>query len=250
MSTPYPPHQPYPAPAPAQQAPHQMPPQVSPQTPPPADGKNYYYSTKSRRWLCINKHDTTHPQDPRQPRPWANFTQAWSKGHTYRWVFTGRASRSEYWWVVLSLDLVVLLISIPIGIFIFNLIIKEISSRPSDEAQLFFAMTLPLFLMIFAFISAIPMFLLFIAAFLMTLSLFLRRLQDAGFSPWWALLCLGGLADTIFIPTLASIGIILPGIVGTCCSLALFIMLLMPSKNPQLTPQPIYPPPNQQTLTY
>ena len=92
--------------------------------------------------------------------------------------FSGRASRSEYWWFQLGVVLVYLIVAILLTLSAFCL--------PDTLVSL---------------VSMLP-FVLAVALFIPTLSVMVRRLHDAGFSGWWVLLCfipyIGGLVIFIF----------------------------------------------------
>jgi len=91
--------------------------------------------------------------------------------------FTGRASRSEYWWFILAFAIVYLVISTIESVFIFSAIFDDILNDPysysaSDAIKDSFLM---------------PSFLFCIAMTIGMFSLVARRLQDRGHSGWWQL---------------------------------------------------------------
>ena len=87
-------------------------------------------------------------------------------------VFTGRARRSEYWWVMLFL----VAVSIPVG-FVDLVVFPDLT---------------------LAFGAGPVSFLYLIAIFLPGLSLQVRRFHDVGFSGWWVLLAFIPIAGSVF----------------------------------------------------
>lgn len=91
--------------------------------------------------------------------------------------FSGRASRSEYWWYQLSLFLLLVIVSI------LSSLLFGSSQSPSV-------------------VPALLVGLVFLALCLPSLAVLIRRLHDAGFCGWWVLLnCVpyvGGLAVFVF----------------------------------------------------
>jgi uncharacterized membrane protein YhaH (DUF805 family) len=106
-------------------------------------------------------------------RPHATWAQAhrwWLKN---MWVFNGRASRSEYWWVMLTVSIVSLAVSAVDSFF------------GSGSAQAGFSEEMSLSssqAIIFAVATVINLILT-----VCTVSLIVRRLHDRNLSGWWLL---------------------------------------------------------------
>ena len=89
--------------------------------------------------------------------------------------FTGRASRSEYWWFILALFIVSLVIGIIEGIIITAIVFDDILNDPLSTpniAQYWYLM---------------PSSLFYLAMTIGMFSLAARRLQDRGHTGWWQL---------------------------------------------------------------
>lgn len=110
--------------------------------------------------------------------------------------FSGRSTRSDFWWVVLAHYLVLI-----IGMAVFALLIGVTGGFQDASSQPGFAITM-IGLLLFSIYS--------LAAIVPSLAIQVRRLRDAGYH--WAFIFLG------FIPYLGGI--------------ILFIFNLMPSKQP------------------
>lgn len=126
-----------------------------------------------------------------QPLYGASFGQAVSRFFKKYATFSGRASRSEYWWVQLFLWL----ISIVPGI-----LIAAGSADAASNGQYVTSNALGVIGLVLAFLIAI-------ATVIPTLALTWRRLHDANLSGWFYLL------------------ILVPGVGG----LIIFILSLLPS---------------------
>lgn len=96
-------------------------------------------------------------------------------------AFKGRASRSEYWWFSLFSLLVFILGGVPLIVIAANQ--QDAGLRPEDS---------PAFIVFAALLG-----LCFLALFLPTLSVSVRRLHDLDWSGWWYL--------TLLVPYLGSI---------------------------------------------
>lgn len=110
--------------------------------------------------------------------------------------FTGRASRSEYWWFQLFV-----IISIVVIALILTIVAKVITNDP-DVAML---------------IIFIPLGLLYLAILLPIIGLVVRRFHDRDMSGWWYLLfvALGFVPIVSFVSSVAMIVIAaLPGTPG------------------------------------
>lgn len=119
------------------------------------------------------------------PLPGATFGEAVKRYFKKYAVFSGRASRSEYWWTQLFL----VLVSLVLGIFV----MLGSSTTPSGAVSFNgFGVLVIIIASIWALATIIP-----------SLALLVRRLHDANFSGWFVLLNLipGG-SFVVFIFTL------------------------------------------------
>ena len=89
--------------------------------------------------------------------------------------FTGRASRSEYWWFALAYFIVAIVIGTIEFIFTFATVFDDIYNDPySTPNSLKYWYLMPSYLLTYAMMIGL-------------LSLAARRLQDRGISGWWQL---------------------------------------------------------------
>ena len=120
-----------------------------------------------------------------------DFKTAVREGLRNTFTYEGRASRSAFWFMQLFIALIC-------GVFpnLFVLVLYSINNDPNFVSGIIDA-------------SALALFLLFVGAFLVTLSSTIRRLHDIDFSGWWFLLIivpLGGIFLIIFACTSARPG--------------------------------------------
>jgi uncharacterized membrane protein YhaH (DUF805 family) len=130
---------------------------------------------------------------PAQPSPPAldmphygiSFIDAIKRGFKKYATFSGRASRSEYWWWALFSFIVYLVLLVPA--YVLGITTSSDGGRTPGAA----AIPLIILLVVFYLLMIVP-----------TLALTVRRLHDAGYSGWLALLMLvpyvGGLILLIF----------------------------------------------------
>ncbi|MCF0191361.1 MAG: DUF805 domain-containing protein [Marinilabiliaceae bacterium] len=97
------------------------------------------------------------------------FIEAIKTCYSKSFTFSGRASRSEFWWFYLAT-------------IIISYVVSAICGTGSTTA---------------IFISCA---ITFVLTFFPSLAVSVRRLRDAGFSPWWLLIALTGIgAIVLFI---------------------------------------------------
>ncbi|QRZ62182.1 DUF805 domain-containing protein [Rothia sp. ZJ932] len=126
-----------------------------------------------------------------KPRPHVGFGQAHKNWFKYMFHFSGRASRSEYWWVQLSMGLVLMLLLIgSVATFVAGIPTSDSSGELTDAGVV--AM-----LTGFGFYTALLLVALIFSV--LTLGLGFRRLQDAGFPGWLYLLSFVGLSIVPFV---------------------------------------------------
>lgn len=103
-----------------------------------------------------------------------SFGEAIKRGFSHYATFTGRASRSEYWWWMLFCYIlsVAIMLIFPVNFADFD---------PSDVASVSRLYSSPAY---------IVSYLVGLALFLPNLSVSIRRLHDTGRSGWWVLLSL------------------------------------------------------------
>lgn len=93
------------------------------------------------------------------------------------WVFSGTATRSEYWWFSLIYFLVLaLLAALGIGCMVIYIVFAKITTQTNE------------YLLVSLFL--LPTYLYMIVTFPPVIGVQLRRLHDIGFSEWWFLIAL------------------------------------------------------------
>lgn len=115
------------------------------------------------------------------PRPQVGFLQAIRNNFKYLFHFSGRASRTEFWYAYLTWFILLL---VAVGVFIFALVLLSAAQAGQaggtiEDPSLAVALVLLSYLLM-----AFLMFLFSVG----TLSLTWRRLQDAGFHGAFAIL--------------------------------------------------------------
>lgn len=119
------------------------------------------------------------------PRPVVGFAEAVRKNFKYMFHFSGRASRTEFWYAYLAWTLITVLISaIAFGIFFVTLATQPMESSNGAPPDAFIIALLVMYGLIIA---------VSIAMLVATLGLGWRRLHDAGFPGALWLLTLVGL---------------------------------------------------------
>ncbi|MEM9106836.1 MAG: DUF805 domain-containing protein [Pseudomonadota bacterium] len=111
-------------------------------------------------------------------------------------TFSGRASRSEFWWFMLFLVLYVVVV---IALF---LVLGGAGAIQSGSADALFSGTL--------LIVSIAAGLFWLALILPTIAVFVRRFHDVNLSGWWYLACI----VATFIPFIGGLISLAPYIVG------------------------------------
>lgn len=108
------------------------------------------------------------------PLPGATFGQAVSRFYGRYSTFSGRASRSEYWWVSLYFGIVMAIGAVVAGVSAAAATVPGAAAEPSP----------------FTTLVLVVLFFFLAASFVPSLALNARRLHDAGFSGWLQLVCL------------------------------------------------------------
>lgn len=133
---------------------------------------------------------STYGQDPRyghvdvqehsrsKPRPKVGFKQAIRNYFKYMFHFTGRASRSEFWWVQL-LWLIIYVLVIAVGVTFIILSAQAMPPAGPGESPLELTATEAGFLTSF-FGTYFGILILLLVQFITTLGLNWRRVQDTG----------------------------------------------------------------------
>lgn len=121
-----------------------------------------------------------------KPRPHVSYAEAHRNWFKYMFHFSGRASRSEYWWVQLTLGLILTtLIVLTVVLFLSAALSTDADGNLTDSGAGALVSSFILYLLIFVVALAIS---------IMTLALNWRRMQDAGFPGWITLLNFFGLS--------------------------------------------------------
>lgn len=121
-----------------------------------------------------------------QPLPGATFGQAVHRFFRKYATFSGRASRSEFWWVVLFLGIVT---AVYIGAFFIALTASgQLETWSSGAAEI--VTSGPLMSILFVLWSLWSLFII-----IPWLALAARRLHDVNMSAWWLLLYLTGIGS-------------------------------------------------------
>lgn len=123
-----------------------------------------------------------------QPLPGATFAQAVGRFYGRYATFSGRASRSEYWWVSLYMSGVLMVASFLLGIAL------------GDETQ---ATGAPTGVSPFATMVLVITGFFIAASLVPALALNARRLHDANLSGWVQLVCLVPSAGSVVMMVLA-----------------------------------------------
>ena len=150
--------------------------------------------------------------------------------------FTGRASRSEYWWFILAFAIVYIVISTIETVFIFATLFDDIYNDPYSYSYSSSDALKDTFLR--------PGFLFLLTMMIGLLSLNARRLQDRGHTGWWQLAnlipdilslilyfnLLASIFDGSSINIGALIGTIIFGIIGFGTWVTMIVFLCLPPK--------------------
>ena len=130
----------------------------------------------------------THPDDA--PTPGVGMREAVRLFFKKYAQFSGRASRSEYWWVALFTGLVTLVLYVP-GIILASVggvLMTETSSSGAGVAMLVIGIVLIGLVVLFALAILVP-----------SIAIAVRRLHDANFSGLFYLLSLAGLSIVVLV---------------------------------------------------
>ena len=136
--------------------------------------------------------------------------------------FSGRSSRSDYWWVVLCNILITLplnlIVVVPFMAAVFNYMAELEYGYTPNPGDIFALSGLSIF---FLFVLGI----FYLATFIPSLAITVRRLKDANFH--WAFIFLGvGPSILCFIPILDIIGLL----IAVPCWIVLLVLLCQGSK--------------------
>ncbi|WP_324288047.1 DUF805 domain-containing protein [Agrococcus sp. SL85] len=132
-----------------------------------------------------------------QPLVGASFGQAVRRFFRQYVGFSGRASRSEFWWAMLLVQLIVLPATILLVVASLGTVPAIIAAAATeDEAAIGVAVTT---MIGSTFLASGVVLLVSLALTLPLLALYWRRLQDAGFHGAWSLLSLVSLGIVPFV---------------------------------------------------
>ena len=120
-----------------------------------------------------------------QPLYGATFGEALRRFFAKYATVSGRASRSEYWWVVLALGLINL---------VFSILFTVSGGTPGADGSVSLNPALIIIISLWGLFN--------LAVIIPTIALTVRRLHDGNFSGWLYLLTLVGLSIVVFILTL------------------------------------------------
>ncbi len=135
-----------------------------------------------------------------QPLHGASFGQATKRFFQGYARFSGRASRSEFWWAVLFATIVSLVAQVPFWVAWFVFMMRAVAlesgspSSPSSAPPADMVASMGAMLVWMALLLLVSL-----ALFLPSLALMWRRLQDAGFHGALSLLSIAGLGIVPFI---------------------------------------------------
>ncbi|MCO1339831.1 hypothetical protein BJH93_13155, partial [Kocuria polaris] len=140
-----------------------------------------------------------------QPLYGATMMQAVKRFFTKYAVFTGRASRSEYWWVYLAMTIVSMAVAVLMFIAIGAVAASTDFTALEDPAAMdsVGAGAIGIAVVLYAILAAFGL-----AILVPTIAVTVRRLHDAGFSGWWYLISFipgGGIVVLVFtiLPSVA-----------------------------------------------
>ena len=131
--------------------------------------------------------DGTVPLD--QPHYGASMKEATVRFFKKYVRFNGFASRSEFWWPVISLMVINAILWIPYIIGVVMVVSADAAASASSYSSTGTGGGAATFGNALLFISAGLLFVFGLAVILPSIALCVRRLHDAGFSGWWYLLC-------------------------------------------------------------
>ncbi|SDH48914.1 DUF805 domain-containing protein [Agrococcus jejuensis] len=144
-----------------------------------------------------------------QPIYGATFRQSVSRLFRKYATFTGRASRSEFWWTQLFTNVVVLAATVPLMVTLVGQIASTIGYAVSaSSVGSTGSSTMPIDIigwMLGSIVAMLPLFVIAFALMVPTYALGARRLHDAGLSGWFMALApvTGGVAVLVigFLPS-------------------------------------------------
>jgi uncharacterized membrane protein YhaH (DUF805 family) len=135
-----------------------------------------------------NLHRPDHGRDDSSALYGASLPRAWARFVTKYVVFSGRASRSEFWWWFLGFAVVSLVLS-----FVNKAIVPPVQSADAG-AILSYTVQVSTLQLVWALVN-----------FIGAASLTVRRLHDAGISGWWWFIQLVPVAGQIAMVVLVAL---------------------------------------------